>query len=370
MQNKKIFIIIIVFLVLIISTGVVVASIFLSKKGDVSESGFRQNVGQKASNCQSVYEEVLDMNKFDFSQCTQSNIRVGNFEESDVVQKQNNLVIIFDASGSMAGQVDGQPKIAIAKNAVKKYIDSLGNDKNVNLSIIVYGHKGSNSHAHKPVSCNGIEEIYYLGGVDAVVAKRKIDSFSATGWTPIARSLDKAGEILKSNPVNGESFVLLVSDGKETCDGDPIAAVKGLNASGMKVTANVIGFDVGGEDERQLKNIAEAGGGDYFSVKNAQDFELVFQKHENILKKAHYKIGRTVEQIYDISNVMLEYNQCMTMLKREEAAMMLDIHASKLAGEKCEEYADAEYWERHAKFKKIIEDNFKSDKDAFNSLEE
>lgn len=382
MQKNKVVIIVSVFVVLIASSAVVFASIFFV--GNDDEKGLLNNkvaekISEKTSEgseikgdsaCHAAYEKVLGMNSFDFSECKKSVIRTGKFEDGNVDPVENNLVIIFDASGSMAGQVEGRAKIDIAKDSVKKYIDKLGTDQSLNLSIVAYGHKGSNSAQHKGISCSGIEDIYYMGKVNAQIAKSKIDGLSSTGWTPIARSLDKAEQILKTRPVNGKNFILLVSDGKETCDGDPIATVKRLNDSGLKITANVIGFDVGGEDEKQLKNIAEAGDGDYFSVKNAQEFDQVFQKHENILKKAHYRIGRTVEQIYDISNVVMRYNQCMTMLRREETAMMLDIHSSKLVGKNCEVYADKTYWERHGEIKGILEENFNSDKNTFNSLNE
>ena len=318
--------------------------------------------------CQEAYEKVLALNEFDFSVCKESDIRGGSFSSDATGEIRNNLVIIFDASGSMAQTVSGRLKIDIAKEATKKYIDSLGSDKLLNLSLIVYGHKGGNSQSQKAVSCAGIEEIYYLGPVNTEVAKKKIDQLRPTGWTPIAKSLQMAGEILRKNPVNGKQIILLVSDGKETCDGNPVEMIKDLRNSGLNVTANVIGFDVGGADEEELRNIAQSGGGDYFSVKNAQDFAMVFQKHENVLKRVDYMVGRTIEKLYDVSNVFNQYNQCRVMLKKEETVMMLDIHVSKLAGEKCESYADAEYQKRYLEIEQKIESNFKNDKKKFEAL--
>ncbi len=337
-------------------------------ESDVSEQAKSSMSSVANPECQLAYENVLAMNDFDFSECTQSAIREGSYDDVSATEIKNNLVIIFDSSGSMAQQIDGRSKIDIAKEATKKYIDQLGGDKLLNLGIIVYGHKGGNNQSQKALSCAGIEDLYYLGPVNAHIAKTKIDQFNATGWTPIAQSLESAGKMMEKIPVNGKNIILLVSDGKETCDGKPVEMIKSLRNSGLNVTANVIGFDVGGADEQELKNIAESGGGDYFSVKNAQEFEMVFQKHENALKKAHYQIGRTVEQIYDMSSVMSQYNQCMTMLRKEEAVMMLDIHSSKLSGAKCELYADQEYWKRNANIVQKLEDNFSRDKQKFDAL--
>jgi Mg-chelatase subunit ChlD len=320
------------------------------------------------SSCQESYDELLESNSFDFNQyCSRSAIRSGNFEQEKAKEKTNNMVLIFDSSGSMAAQIDGKRKIDIAKNAAKGFIDKVSNDKNFSLSIIVYGHKGGNSLSQKGVSCSGIEEAYYMNKVYPDVAKSKIDNFNAIGWTPIASSIKKASEILSKNS-GDENFVLLVSDGEETCGGDPVATVKELKNKGLNITANVVGFDVGGKDEQQLKAIATAGGGDYFSAKNEQDLEAAFEKHKEMLNTADFKIGRIVEQLYDISFVINIYNSCLAMLKKEEISMMLDIHASKLAGEKCEEYADEQYRKRYDETKNTIEENYKTDKEKFDQL--
>ncbi len=77
-------------------------------------------------------------------------------------------------------------------------------------------------------------------------------------WGGIAKG-DKA-----STPV-----VYLISDGEETCGGDPVAAAKALNGSGVNAIVNVIGFDVDAETRAQLEAISEAGGGKYFAAKDS-----------------------------------------------------------------------------------------------------
>jgi hypothetical protein len=112
---------------------------------------------------------------------------------------------------------------------------------------------------------------------------------------------------------------LLVSDGKEMCDGDPVATIKQLKQSGLNVVTDVIGFDVGSVDEVQLKAIAEAGDGDYFSVSSAVDLENAFAKHKEMLNKTDFKIGQTLTNLYDISYIINDYNQCRTMLEKEKS---------------------------------------------------
>jgi Mg-chelatase subunit ChlD len=336
-------------------------------KDNNKDTGARGSV-TGGSACQAEYDKLLSVNEFDFNtHCINQDIRTGDYEGNKIPEKKKNMVLIFDASGSMAAQIDGKRKIDIAKEAAWKFIDQVDSEENFALSIVVYGHKGSNSVSQKSVSCAGIEEVYYLGSVDAKTAKSKLNTFDATGWTPIADSFKKAQEILSKHSED-ENFILLVSDGKEMCGGDPVASMTSLREAGLNVKADVIGFDVGGADEQQLKAIAEAGGGDYFSVSSAIDLENAFAKHKEMLNQADFKIGRTVEQLYDISFVINNYNQCRVMLKKEEIAMMLDIHANKLAGEKCEDFSDNQYKERFNKLEKEIEAIYKVDKSKFDAL--
>lgn len=321
------------------------------------------NITNKA--CQSQYDKLLEINGFDFDKyCTSQSVRSGNYDNKNIPQKKKNLVLIFDASGSMAAKISGKRKIDIAKEAAWKFIDQTSNEKDFSLSIVVYGHKGSNSASQKTLSCNGIEEIYYLGPVDATIAKSKLNKFDATGWTPIAGSLKKAQEILSKHP-DDENFILLVSDGKEMCNGNPVATIKEIKDSGLNVKADVIGFDVGGADEAQLKAIAEAGDGDYFSVSSAVDLENAFAKHKEMLNKANYKIGRTIESLYDISFIVHTYGQCRTMLEKEKIAMMVDIYGNKLVTQKCAKSAESTYVSRYNSIKSNLKNIYEQGYNTF-----
>lgn len=49
----------------------------------------------------------------------------------------------------------------------------------------------------------------------------------------------------------------MVSDGKETCDADPCAAAKELEANGIDFTVHVVGFDLTDEETAQLQCVAD-----------------------------------------------------------------------------------------------------------------
>ncbi len=202
-------------------------------------------------------------------------LEVGCGKTAGVKPKPVNIFFIFDSSGSMAGQVTGGRKIDIAKKAMKRYIDGLS--VKINSGLMVYGHKGNNTASGKAVSCAGIETLYPLGKVDKEDFKLKIDSFEPTGWTPIADSFDKTQAEFsgKEEEVNR---LVLVSDGIETCGGDPCSVAKQLKQTGINPIIDVVGFDVDETARTQLSCIAQVTGGQYFDVHTAEEFDDVFEK--------------------------------------------------------------------------------------------
>jgi Ca-activated chloride channel family protein len=66
-----------------------------------------------------------------------------------------------------------------------------------------------------------------------------------------------------------KATVILISDGKENCDADPCGTAKALESEGIDFVAHVIGFDVDKQTGEELRCIADATGGEYFSAENA-----------------------------------------------------------------------------------------------------
>jgi hypothetical protein len=62
---------------------------------------------------------------------------------------------------------------------------------------------------------------------------------------------------------------VLVTDGEETCGGDPAAAIQALNASGVDVRVNIVGFALDDEAlKAQFQQWAELGNGQYIDAGN------------------------------------------------------------------------------------------------------
>ena len=314
--------------------------------------------------CDVKYQDLVKMNYFDFSQCTNTDIRNRNIDIKESEIPTQSMVLIFDASGSMAATIDGATRMDIAKKSVRKFLKTLDGNEKFRLSIVLYGHEGSNSSSDKNISCNGIDEVFPMSVVNSVKAETIISSFSATGWTPIASSLQKAQSILEKEEAD-EKYILLVSDGKETCGGDPIEAVENIKSENAEIIVNVIGFDVDTEAGAELKAIASAGDGKYFDVSTEQQFAEALNENKKQLQKVDYALGRSIEQVYDISFLTNTYMQCTAALERENAVMQIDVNGTKLIGEECREYANTEYSLRYEELQEIIEENYTSGKKEF-----
>jgi len=85
--------------------------------------------------------------------------------------------------------------------------------------------------------------------------------------TPLAAAIEAVAGDLAS--VTGPRIVVVVSDGRESCKGDPEAAVRELRAQGYDVTVNAVGLGLSREDRKRIRRLATLGGGGYFDAKGA-----------------------------------------------------------------------------------------------------
>ncbi|MBS4193297.1 VWA domain-containing protein [Bacillus sp. FJAT-49705] len=212
-----------------------------------------------------------------------------------------NVEIILDASGSMAKKVDGKPMMDMAKEAIKEFTADLPKDANVALRV--YGHKGSGSNQDKQLSCSSNELIYPLKKYSASSLNSALRRFKPSGWTPLAKAIEEAKNDLSAyNGENHTNIIYLVSDGVETCGGDPVKAAQELADSNITPIVNIIGFNVDSEGQRQLKEIADAAKGTYTTVLNQEGLSDEFDRSKEIAQKWEEWAADAVKQLEDENN--------------------------------------------------------------------
>ncbi|CAH2405361.1 vWA domain-containing protein [Mesorhizobium ventifaucium] len=165
------------------------------------------------------------------------------------------VVIILDASGSMWAQIDGKPKLEIARESLRTVLQSVPADKEI--GFMAYGHREKGS-------CEDIELIVPPQAGSAATVSTAADSLKFIGKTPLTSAVRQAAEALKYT--EDKATVILITDGLETCKGDPCALGKELRAAGVDFTVNVVGFGLTADEGKQVACLADNTGGKYIQA--------------------------------------------------------------------------------------------------------
>ena len=186
-----------------------------------------------------------------------------------------NLMFILNSSGSMWGKVDDQAKIDTAKAALSNLTADL--PANSNLGLMVYGHRNKSD-------CNDVETVMPIGSANEDAIAAALTKITPLGKTPLTLSLQLAGNEFAGREKDNNAIVL-ISDGKANCGGDPCAAAAKLAASGINVKVHVVGFDLSADEQHQLQCIADQGGGKFFNAKNTGDFKTFIKQVPVLVKQ-------------------------------------------------------------------------------------
>ncbi|MCF6097996.1 vWA domain-containing protein [Mesorhizobium muleiense] len=165
------------------------------------------------------------------------------------------VVIVLDASGSMWAQIDGKPKLEIARESLRTVLQSVPADKEI--GFMAYGHREKGS-------CEDIELIVPPQAGSAGAVSTAADSLKFLGKTPLTSAVRQAAEALKYT--EDKATVILITDGLETCKGDPCALGKELRAAGVDFTVNVVGFGLTADEGKQVACLADNTGGKYIQA--------------------------------------------------------------------------------------------------------
>jgi hypothetical protein len=180
---------------------------------------------------------------------------------ASLAEAQNEAVLVLDHSGSMLNRLDGKQKIAAVKDAAGEVIG--GQAGKLNLAILAFG-------TQKSKGCEATETLKALGAIDAQKDGKIASEVHPKGAASISNALKSANELFKTD--NGARTIILVSDSKEECKGDPCALAAELKEKSPQTTIHVIAYDDKAEDNQLgLACVAEKTGGLYQPAANAGD---------------------------------------------------------------------------------------------------
>jgi hypothetical protein len=188
--------------------------------------------------------------------------------------QDRSVALVLDGSGSMkASLADGATRMDAAKAAVAKLVTTL--PPQTRLALRTYGDRS-------PTSKKDCQDTSLLSPFDAVTANAadivgKARSIQPQGYTPITYALTLAARDVGAEEAAART-VVLVSDGKETCQGDPCAAAKALAEADAKLVVHTVGVGVDGVTRGQLQCIARMARGSYFDANSAADLAAALGK--------------------------------------------------------------------------------------------
>lgn len=191
-------------------------------------------------------------------------ILVGASDTSIAQESSKGIYVIFDASGSMWGQLaDRSYKIHVAREVLGDFLS--GDFGDAELAFRAYGHRQKGD-------CRDSELVAPFSAPAEAADRVKpfLSEVDPLGKTPIAYSLDQA-----LNDFDGrEGEIILITDGIETCDADPCAMVRDWKSKGVKVNVHVVGFGLAEEEKSALQCIADAAGTPFREAESGMDLSM------------------------------------------------------------------------------------------------
>ena len=200
---------------------------------------------------------------------------------------QGKLLLVLDSSGSMKEPSgDGRTRFQAAVSSMKEVVDSLPAD--VEVGLRVYG----STIPDGPGSCRDSELVVPVKTLDRSALKSALDKARPLGNTPIAYSLEQAAQDL---PDEGQRTIVLISDGEESCGGDPCQVARDLSKQGLNLRVDVVGFQVDAKARDQLTCIAQAGRGTFYDAPNAGALTGQLSRLSTRAARAYAPAGLPVE---------------------------------------------------------------------------
>lgn len=178
------------------------------------------------------------------------------------------ILFLLDGSGSMLAPWENDIRMNVAKKLLADLVDSLKVNQNLELALRVYGHQ----HHRRLQNCTDTKlEVGFKAGNHETL-KAKLRAITPQGTTPIAYSLEQAANDFPKDD-DARNIIIIITDGIESCDGDPCAVSKALQRKRIFLKPFVIGIGMNKSFAEQFSCM-----GQFFDAADINDFRKVLNK--------------------------------------------------------------------------------------------
>ena len=170
--------------------------------------------------------------------------------------------LILDNSGSMLQTLRSERRIDVAKQVLTDLVrETLPRD--IPLALRVFGDTPDSCETDLAIELGPLNR---GAAVDQIAAIESVDGVK----TPLGAALQQVAADLSG--VDGPKIVVLVTDGEETCGGNPQRAIRELVNQGIDVRVNIVGFAVDDEGlKEQFEEWARIGGSQFYDASGADE---------------------------------------------------------------------------------------------------
>jgi len=253
-------------------------------------------------------------------------------------EEASNTILVLDYSNSRWGQIDGVPKIGIARDIIERNLAEW--TQSTRLGLVAYGHR-------RKSDCDDIELI-------AAPAEQTTDAMLAfladaapRGRTPLSSALEQAASHAHEEGLSAS--LVLLTDGIESCGRDPCAAVTDLDgpeAEELRCIADITGGrfltadDAEALDAALVDTLARPAGVVLPSPRSAEDVSVAApvpttaETHKNLL----VELASMREEIAALEGQMDERERSLlsaqAALSEKLADLTTQLNRSRLAGDR------------------------------------
>jgi Mg-chelatase subunit ChlD len=171
------------------------------------------------------------------------------------------MVLVVDGSGSMSDPISGAPtRLDAAKRSISELVDGLPGD--VDVGLIEFS------------DCDRVNRDKFYRVSERGQLKQRVNGLLPREGTPLGLSVERAGRIISSRR---PGVIVVVSDGMDSCLGDPCGAAQRIAAKKPNVRINVVDIS-GSSGNPTARCMAQATRGRVFQPNSVGEMEVMVQQ--------------------------------------------------------------------------------------------
>ena len=184
------------------------------------------------------------------------------------IPNKTRILFLLDGSGSMLAQWGNDLRIHEAKRILSELVDSLKVNTQLELALRVYGHQ----YDRRLRNCEDTRLEYPFRANNHANIIKRLEEIKPKGTTPIAYSLEQAASDFPGSNSH-RNIIIIITDGIESCQGDPCEVSLALQRKGIFLRPFIIGLGMPEKYKQQFDCV-----GQYFDANDTEAFRNVLHR--------------------------------------------------------------------------------------------